>query len=38
MGGHLHGAGFQRLAMIGHDSEPAAILAAIAAAPPKVNP
>jgi hypothetical protein len=37
MGGHLHGAGFQRLAMIGHDSEPAAILAAIAAAPPKVT-
>jgi hypothetical protein len=38
MGGDHHGAGFQRLAMIGHDSEPAAILAAIAAAPPKVQP
>jgi hypothetical protein len=38
MGGDHHGAGFQRLAMIGHDSEPAAILDAIAAAPPKVKP
>jgi hypothetical protein len=33
-----HGGTFQRLAMIGYTTEPAAILAAIAAAPPKVNP
>ena len=38
MGQSHHGVAFQRLAMIGHDSEPAAILAAIAAAPPKVSP
>jgi len=38
MGQSHHGGRFQRLAMIGHDSEPAAILAAIAAVAPKVNP
>lgn len=33
-----HGGTFQRLAIIGYTTEPAAIIAAIAAAPSKVNP
>jgi hypothetical protein len=37
MGQSHHGDRFQQLAMIGHDSELAAILAAIQAAPPKVT-